>query len=1138
MEIRRTMNRFLSIFLIVAMGVAFFSGIRASEPDMRLSGDAYFDEHDLMDLKVISTMGLTDADVDALAAIDGVKKAEPAYMTDALCDIEDSEKVVHVESLTETLNRIDIQKGRMPEAEDECVVDDLWLLSQDFSVGDTITLKSGTDTELSETLTTDTFTIVGTCSSPLYISFDRGSTNVGKGEIDAFIYVPEESFCQDVYSQVWLSVDGAMEATAFTDEYDALIEDVREKVEAIQDERCEARYDEIMDEANEEIEEAESELESAREEADEQLESAREELESGEAELESGEAELESGEAELIEQSSLLESSKETLYSTRTELDNGWSQYNDGAAQLEEQWAAFYEQEEVFNEQEAALDEMTPLYEEAKAGYEPGLASYETSKSQYDAARAAYDAQTSGLETMRLQLAALEEKIGAGTATAEETALAEQLRAAIGEMETQKAALDTWESQLEAAKSQLDQAAALISGYEEGKAALEEGRIQLEEGRTQLEEAQATLDASKAQLEAGEAALADGWAQIDDGESQIASGWQTIEENRQLIEENRQTLEDGWNEYNEAEQEAQSEIADGELKLQDAKSEIAGIERPDWYVTDRDDYTDYTGYGDNADRMRAIGEVFPVLFFLVAALISLTTMTRMVEEERTQIGTMKALGYSRWSIMAKYVGYAFLATLAGCVFGVLVGQKIFPYIIVTAYKIMYPYVPDVVIPYHVGYSLMASAAALICTLAATLFSSYRELIAEPAELMRPEAPKSGRRVILERIPFLWKRVNFTWKSTIRNLMRYKKRFFMTVFGIGGCMALMVVGYGLKDSILGIARLQYTKLQLYDAMAIVDEEADDDERALLYEQLDEDENVAGYSKAFMQSVTLDHEGAEWDAYLYVPETLEGLDDFFLFDHRVSGETFELGDDGAILTEKAAKQLDVSVGDTVTAENADGDQITVRIANICENYMEHYLYVSPGLFKELTGEQPTENTVVVRMDPEGSKDLDALGGMLLDHDCVLTVSYTETLMEEVTDMLQALDSVIVVLIMSAGLLAFIVLYNLNNININERQRELATLKVLGFYDREVSAYVYRENILLTFIGVAAGCALGKVLHAFVIQTVEIDMCMFGRNIEPISYVYSIAFTFLFSLLVNLAMHFKLKKIDMVESLKSVE
>ncbi len=1124
MEIRTTLNRFLSIFLIVAMGVAFFSGIRASEPDMRLSGDAYFDEHELMDLKVISTLGLTDADVEALEAIEGVEKAEPAYMTDVLCEIDDNEKVVHVESMAETLNKIDIQDGRMPEAADECVVDAQWLLTQDFQIGDTIALKSGTDDDLSDTLDYDTFTIVGTCSSPLYISFDRGSTNVGKGEIDAFIYVPAESFCQEVYSQIWLTVAGAKDETAFTDTYTSLVDEVKARVEDIQDERCEVRYQEIMDDANSEIEEAESELESAKEEADEQLESAREELESGEAELESGEAELD-------EQNSLLESAKGTLYSTRTELDNGWSQYYDGVTQLESQKAEFEEQEAAFEEQEAALEALTPQYEEAKAGYDTGLEAYETSKAQYDAAQAAYDAQTSGLETMRLQLQALEEKINAGTATSEEIALAGQLREAIAQMEAQKEGLDQWKSQLETAKTQLDQAAALISGYEEGKAALEAARPQLESGRQQLEAAQTTLDATRSQLEAGETALADGWAQVNDGESQIAEGYQTIEENRQ-------TLQDGWDEYEDAVTEAESKIADGELKLQDARSEIAGIERPDWYVTDRDDYSDYTGYGDNADRMRAIGEVFPVLFFLVAALISLTTMTRMVEEERTQIGTLKALGYSRWSIMAKYVGYAFLATLAGCIFGVLVGQKIFPYIIVTAYKIMYPYIPDVVIPYQMSYSLIASVAALICTLAATLFSSYRALIAEPAELMRPEAPKSGRRVLMERIPFIWKHLNFTWKSTIRNLMRYKKRFFMTIFGIGGCMALMVVGYGLKDSIMDIARLQYGKLQLYDAMAILDDQADESELEDIYSQLDKDDSVYGYSKAFMQSVTLGYDDAEWDAYLYVPESLEGLSDFFIFDHRVGGETFELDDDGAILTEKAARELGVSAGDSITVENADGEQITVKIADICENYMEHYLYISPNLYEELTGKAMTVNTVVVRMNSEDAEQIEALGEMMLGYDSVLTLTYTENLLSQVTDMLEALDSVIVVLIMSAGLLAFIVLYNLNNININERQRELATLKVLGFYDKEISAYVYRENVLLTFIGVAVGCLLGKLLHSFVIQTVEIDMCMFGRNIEPSSYLYSILFTFVFSVLVNLAMHFKLKKINMVESLKSVE
>ena len=536
--------------------------------------------------------------------------------------------------------------------------------------------------------------------------------------------------------------------------------------------------------------------------------------------------------------------------------------------------------------------------------------------------------------------------------------------------------------------------------------------------------------------------------------------------------------------------------------------------------------------------MRAIGSVFPVLFFLVAALVSLTTMTRMVEEQRIQIGTLKALGYSKFWIAVKYVGYALAATLGGSVAGVLFGQKVFPYIIVTAYKIMYTHIPDVVIPYDMGYALAASGAAILCTMAATISACYRALMAQPAELMRPEAPKSGKRVFLEHIPWIWGHLNFTWKSTVRNLLRYKKRFFMTVFGIGGCMALMLVGYGLKDSIMDIARLQYREIQIYDLMAVIDEDMNDEEKADVDGLLENDDRISVFMDGYMRLSEISFGDKTKDIYLYIPSRLENLEQFVIFSDRVSGETWEMSEDSAILTEKAARDMGVSVGDEIQIELEDNEKITVQVTDICENYLSHYIYLAPQLYEKLTGEAPDYNCIFADLKEDYEGELTSVGEGLLKNDGILTVSYTNNMESQLEDMLSVLDDVIVVLIISAGMLAFVVLYNLNNININERKRELATLKVLGFYNMEVANYVYRENILLTVIGAIAGVFLGKILHQFVIQTVEVEMTMFGRNINLPSYIYAIAFTILFSLLVNLVMYFKLKKINMVESLKSVE
>ncbi|MCC8067335.1 MAG: ABC transporter permease, partial [Clostridiales bacterium] len=548
------------------------------------------------------------------------------------------------------------------------------------------------------------------------------------------------------------------------------------------------------------------------------------------------------------------------------------------------------------------------------------------------------------------------------------------------------------------------------------------------------------------------------------------------------------------------------------------------------------------GYGDNADRMTNIAQVFPVIFFLVAALISLTTMTRMVEEERTQIGTMKALGYSKWDIAKKYLNYAFLATMCGSVFGILFGEKVFPWVIIKAYQIMYIYQPEILLPYNWSYGLAASGISLLCTIGATMSACYRALGAVPAQLMRPPSPKQGKRVLLERIPFIWKHFSFTWKSTIRNLMRYKKRFLMTIFGIGGCMGLLLVGYGLRDSIGDIGARQYDELQTYDAMLIYDTDAEEDELEELNDAVASEERITEWKRFYMQSMDIAGQdasgtGKQWSIYVYVPENTDNLDAYLTFCDRTSGEEYSLTDEGAIITEKIAKEFDLSVGDTVSISLEDGSTADIPIAAICENYLYHYIYLTPALYEETFGEAPEYNSIFFCTE-EGLETLEQIGTDILTCDASLSITYIDSLRETIQNMLSALDLVIIVLIVSAGLLAFVVLYNLNNININERRRELATLKVLGFFNGEVDAYIYRENILITILGAAAGCLIGKALHAFIITTVEVDTCMFGRTIYPISYLYGILFTFAFSVIVNFAMHFKLKKIDMVESLKSIE
>lgn len=1187
MEIRKSMGRFLSIFFIVAIGCAFFAGIRSSEPDMRYSGDAYFDRKNLMDLQVISTMGLTDEDVEAIEKLDGIEKAEAGYSVDALCTEGDNQIVMHVMSLLPSMNQVQVENGRLPEKSDECVVDADFLSKSTLKIGDRVTLSSGTDKPVTDSLKEDTFTIVGSVSSPCYIGFQRGSTTIGSGNISAFLCVPEESFCMEVYTEIYAQVKGAEKLTAFTDQYDQRIDSVMKEVEAIKEEREKARYDEIVTEASEkladaekEITDAEAELEQGKAEAQEKLTAAREKLENAQKELEQAKKELASSQAKIASSKEELEQAQKELNESSGKIAAGEKELNEKSialATLKEQkdtlqgqLAALEQQKEELSGQKTTLEAQKRTLQEGQKNLLDTQAVLQQQISRLKAEKEDLNAEGIRLseekETLQKECEELKSQYEASGDTEilkqveAKKAQLDEVNAKIAEnsakIEQNKTLLETVESQMDPLeeklvqmKNGLEQTETALEKISAGLSEIEAGQEQMQTGLTQMESyissGEFQLQAAREQLESGKNQILSGQRQIEDARKRIADGEEQIQAGIKQIQDGETGLADGWIEYQDGERQANAEIADGEaqiadakVQLADAKKEIEQIEKPTWYIYDRSHLPEYSGYGDNADRMKAIGEVFPLIFFLVAALISLTTMTRMVEEERTLIGTLKALGYSKKSIAAKYLGYAVLATLTGGIFGVMIGEKILPYIIITAYKIMYRHLPDVEIPYNLYYGVLACVAALLCTVAATIFSCMKELKEQAAELMRPPAPKQGKRVFLEYIPFLWKRLNFTWKSTVRNLMRYKKRFFMTIFGIGGCMGLMLVGFGLKDSISSIVPLQYEDIQLYDGNVILQSDVTMQEKQEVYEALEKNSQVVATAEDLLQKITIEHDGVSKEVYLNVPENVEKFSDFVVLQDRTTKEKYQLTDKGAVLTEKMAKELGVSAGDTVTIKEENEKERTVKISQICENYMSHYLYMTPAVYKAAYGKEPKYNSIYYRTEGRTTKEAELVGEAALKLDGALSVSYTTELRQQVDDMLQSLDVVIVVLIISAGMLAFVVLYNLNNINITERKRELATLKVLGFYDKEVTEYVYRENILLTLIGSVFGMLLGKILHRFIIVTVEIDSVMFGRNINTISFVYAFLLTVVFSLFVNGVMYFKLKKINMVESLKSVE
>ena len=1200
-EIKKTMGRFISIFFIVALGVAFYSGIRASEPSMRITADQYFDDSELMDLKVMGTMGLTKADIKAIGKVSGIEAVEGGYSKDVLCPVGDNEKVVHMLSMQKNFDQVSVVEGRLPEKAGECLVDEDFLSYTDLKVGDTVTFHSGDGEALTDSLVTDTYKIVGIGNSPLYISFGRGNSTIGTGEISGFVVVDKASFNMDVYTEAYVKVSGAEEKTAFTDEYNNLSDAAKEAVSAIEEERCAVRKQEIVDEANEkladsektvneksqELEDAKKELESGKSKAAEELEKAKQQLTDGEAELADAKQQIADGETQLAD-------AKAQLNEKQAQLSSAEAEYESGKAQLDqkEQELAAAEQTYLSNYAKympfitagkaqiaAGRTQIADGKKQLDEGLAPlkrlrdGLAETENGISQCNSESAGLQQQLNGMDSNVYQEYV---KIPKENRNEEEQAYVEKwenLNTQLAGIQEQKAQLedkkkgllvqmnqagfateadlDAQISSLTAQKEELDARESVLLQQEQTLAAQEEELLsagsQIADGKSQIAAARSQLDSAKAQITDGKAQIQSAWALLNEKEAALNAS-------KAQLASGEQELADGRSEYEQAAKEAEDQITDGQVKITDgekqladakqkiadAKVEIKKIENPKWYVQTREDaLTEYQGYGDNADRMRSIGKVFPVLFFLVAALISLTTMTRMVEEQRVQIGTMKALGYGKAAIAGKYIGYALIATLGGSIFGVLIGEKILPFIIIYAYMILYKHLPAILVPYHMSYALQASVIAVACTLIATIASCYKELAAEPAELMRPAAPKQGKRILLERIGIIWKHLNFTWKSTVRNLIRYKKRFFMTIFGIGGCMALMVVGFGLKDCIYEIVSLQYEKVQFYDAATYMSDDISEENRQQLHDYLDQNADIKETIEARMQKTDVKSASGKKTLYLMVPSDNEKIEDFLSFHSRTNkDEVYSLKKDEVILTEKMASLLNVKVGDKLTIEDEDRGDQTVTVGAICENYMSHYLYLSPEKYEELYGVPAEYNTIIYSVKDGKDDQIEKIGTKLLSMDGVLNVSYTSSIEGRLDDMLRSLNLVIVVLIVSAGMLAFVVLYNLNNINITERQRELATLKVLGFYDGEVASYVYRENILLTIIGSVVGMVLGNLLHRYIILTVEVEEAMFGRQIHWQSYLYSFLFTAAFSLFVNWVMFYKLKKIDMVESLKSVE
>ena len=1186
---RSTRSRFFAIFSIVALGVGFLAGLSATPVDMKESMERYMDDSNFYDLRVVSTLGLTDEDVQALQQVSGVQQVQPAYSADLLVQTGDDSAVARAHSLPpdaeDAINQLVLTEGRMPQSPDECLVEvGATGLNPTYPLGTTFTVTAENE-DLDSKLNRTRFTVVGLVHNSNYFSYEREPASVGSGAVQVVMYLQPDAFAYEAYTEIYLTAAGAKEQDSLTEPYRQTVQAVTDSIAAIQDERCQARYDGLLADARAELDDAWQKYYEAEADAEAQLADAAAQLEDGRNQLQSGKNKLADGRRQYAD--------------GKTQLENGTNQMLDGQAQLNDalgQWykadAEWQQGKQELDSGKAQLDKNEPAYRDGVQQLADALGTDYATVDKFAADLAAYctaqgiappdtaqgmlellmtygeglplpkisDEQLGQIRDAAAELRPRLDDTPADLLPDEQKPLLEEAKVLVQALADAETSDEMWDALQNAytwlqdhrdllpdevyealnalilgalQKEELNELAAALAGmvkFKQAQQQYEAGLQQLTDARTQLDDAYALLQEKMVELGVAQGQLLDAQGRLD-------AAWRDILNGQREIDENEQKLLDAEAEYAKAKAEAEQKLADARAEIEDGEAKLDELEKPEWYVWDRSKNTSFGSFKSNVDKLTAITTVFPVFFFLVAALVVSTTMTRMVEEERLQIGTLKALGYARGTIMQKYLWYAFGASALGAVVGLAVGFRVFPTIIWSGYSMMY-YMPKIATPWRLQQAVFAGASLIGLSLGVTAMACRTSLAEVPAALMLPRAPKAGKRILLERITPLWRRLPFTWKVTCRNLMRYKKRFWMTVIGVAGCTALLVAGFGLSDSLNGIITKQFDNVSHYDLMTVVSKESALREGEVYDTLFGDSETFPLSMAAAVESTHCDSADGEMELYLMVPQDLTRFAQLMDLHERLGGKPTPLTDDGIVLTEKLAKTLGAAAGDTVTLKNADGDAAQFTVSGVCEHYIGNYAYITPAVYTAAFGKAPGYNAVLSTLRDESQQSRDAISEKLLDMDTVVSLTFTQDAVKQVLNMLRSIDAVVVLIIVCAAMLAFVVLYNLSNINIAERVKEIATIKVLGFYDREVYSYVNRESTALSCIGTLLGLALGKALHAFIITTVEVDSVMFGRQIAPQSFLYAVALTLAFSTAVNLVMGRKLKKISMVESMKAPE
>ena len=1098
-DILKSKGRFLSIVAIVALGVAFFTGVKSSPIVMKTSSDKYYDKYNLMDIRLISTLGLTDKDVDDIKNIEGVEGVYPTYSIDVISIYNSTEKVLKVHGLDlnklndkkNYINQLKLIKGRLPQKSGECVLEIPKIKALNYPIGSEISLSSGKDDKLSKSLSKSKYKVVGYVETPYYLSQEKGNSSIGGGVIEGAIMIPESDFKMDTYTEMFLTVKSAKELDTYGDEYSNLVKTVTDKIENMKNKLTTRRYNEVVKKAEDKIQKQEDKLSKAKKDFDK----GKKEYEENKLKSEN---EIKEAENKILDASEQIE---------------------DGKAQLKNEKKRAFEQ----------IEEGKIKLANAETDLKNGQKKYQTALKKFNSNKKTAESEIKKAESDLEELSNQIDDLKNGNKLIEKQLQNEQL----SEVER---------SELE---NKLNENLYILSvmqqKYKDGTDKLESSKSELLLGEKKLKETKATLEASEKKIANEKTKLKSSEKLAEEkfkkAEEELYQRENQIEEAKLELKENKAKLKTELNKAKKELQEAEEKIADGEEKIKDAKKQIKKIEKPTLYILDRDSHQSFVEYEGCANSIDALAKIFPVFFFAVAALVCLTTMTRMVDEQRINIGTLKGLGYKTSQISKKYILYALIACITGSILGLAIGFSVFPTVIFFAYGMMYS-IENIVYVFSIPIAIGITSLALIIITLSAYMACRKELKETPAILMRPKAPKGGKRILLERVPFIWNRFSFISKVTVRNIFRYKKRFLMTVLGIAGCTALILTGFGIKDSIEMILTGQYGTLFKYDMSLVIQSDMTDKQIYELRKNLSDIDEINKYEFFSYENGDIKVNNTTKEITIVVPENLKKMDKFIHLQDRKTQNPIELNNKGIVLTEKIARDLGVKAGDEIELINSDDKKAKIKVSHITENYISHYAYISPENYTKLFEKDLDFNRVIGILNNPSVKIEDKLSKKLFDIDTIDGITFNTASKETFHNTIKNLNYVVLIMIISAGALAFVVLYNLTNVNISERIREIATIKVLGFYDKEVSAYIYRENIILTIIGTVVGLGLGTILHKFIMVTVEIQSMMFGRVIDMSSYFIAAVLTIVLSLFVNLAMFYKLRNVKMVESLKSVD